>query len=147
MVENAEEIILDSTNNVFVGPDGYFKIAIDKFDGQTVQAWHIEDSKGNKTENLAPRAKGKNIDLMVGIKNKSASNFLDTTAYMSEQQAEIKALTAKVAEAGKAAQEATAKAEQSAKAPAPAAAGVPVAVPIVIAVIAIVVIGFLIKRK
>lgn len=144
MVENAEEIILDSTNNVFVGPDGYFKIAIDKFDGQTVQAWHIEDSKGNKTENLAPRAKGKNIDLMVDIKNKSASNFLDTTAYISEQQSEIKALTAKVAEAGKIAQEATAKAEQNSKAP---ASGVPVAVPIVIAVIAIVVIGFLMKRK
>lgn len=150
MIENEQEIILDSTNNVFVGPDGYFKIVIDKFDGKAVQAWHVEDSKGNKTENLATRAKGKHIDLMVSMKNKSASNFLDTTAYISEQQAEIKTLTTQVAEAKKVAEELKTNAEQakaeSAKA-VTATSGVPVSVPIIIAVIAIVVIGVLLKRK
>ena len=44
---------MDSANNVFVGPNGYFKIVIDDFDGTKVNAWHFEDAEGNKSVNLA----------------------------------------------------------------------------------------------
>ena len=74
MVANKEAIVLDSTNNVFVGPDKQFKIVIDEFDGKTVKAWHIETAKG-KTDNLAGRAKGKHIDAVVGDDCRSTAHF------------------------------------------------------------------------
>ena len=38
---------------MFVGPNGYFKIVIDDFDGTRINAWHFEDADGNKSVNLA----------------------------------------------------------------------------------------------
>lgn len=100
MLENDQEIILDSTNNVFVGPDGYFKIVIDEFDGQTVKAWHVEDAKGNKTGNLADRAKGKHIDLLINADNRTVWHFANriATTLVKEQQAKIAELQARIAE-------------------------------------------------
>ena len=51
---------------MFVGPNKHFSIVIDEFDGKIVKAWHIENSKGEKSPNLATRAGGKHIDLVVG---------------------------------------------------------------------------------
>ncbi|MFR0874845.1 MAG: hypothetical protein ACLSHC_09790 [Bilophila wadsworthia] len=41
---------------MFVGPNKHFSIVIDEFDGKIVKAWHIENSKGEKSSNLAPPA-------------------------------------------------------------------------------------------
>jgi hypothetical protein len=94
MLENDKEIVLDSANNVFVGPNGYFKIVIDKFDGNTVEAWHVEDAKGNSTGNLAQRAGGKNIDLMINKNCRTVSHFIKRHAMdlLVEQQKEIQKL-------------------------------------------------------
>lgn len=75
MLENKDEIVLDKTNNVFVGPHKYFSLVVNSFDGKNIAAWHIEDKDGNKTPNLAERAKGKNMDLVVGIKCRSTAHF------------------------------------------------------------------------
>jgi len=69
LVANREPIELDSANNVFVGPNNYFKIVIDSFDGKNIKAWHFEDPKGNKTKNLAASSKGRHIDLLVAKNN------------------------------------------------------------------------------
>lgn len=94
MIENQEEIILDSANNVLVGPNEYFKVVIDEFDGTTVNAWHLEDSKGNVTMNLADRGKGKHIDLLVNARCRTVTQFVSRImgALLIEQQAQIKAL-------------------------------------------------------
>ena len=34
---------------MFVGPNKHFSIVIDEFDGKIVKAWHIENSKGEKS--------------------------------------------------------------------------------------------------
>lgn len=96
MIENTEEIVLDNANNVFVGPNGYFKIVVDQFDGMTLQAWHLEDSKGNRTWNLADRAKGKHIDLLVNARCRTVGHFISriTPVLLAEQQAQIAALKA-----------------------------------------------------
>ena len=96
MIENKEEIVLDNANNVFVGPNGYFKILIDEFDGTTVKAWHLEDSKGNSTLNLSDRAKGKHIDLLVNVRCRTVTQFFSRmmSTLMIEQQAQIRALKA-----------------------------------------------------
>ena len=41
---------------MFVGPNKHFSIVIDEFDGKIVKAWHIENSKGEKSPNLATRS-------------------------------------------------------------------------------------------
>ena len=74
VIENDKPIVLDAKNNVFEGPDGYFKIVIDKISGDTVEAWHVE-TKEDKTGNLAGRAKGKHIDLVVGAECRSTGHF------------------------------------------------------------------------
>ena len=74
IIDNKDPIVLDEKNPVFVGPDGYFKIVIDDFDGEAVNAWHIEDSEGKKTPNLAEYAR-KNLDVIVGV-NGTAESFL-----------------------------------------------------------------------
>lgn len=96
MLENDKEIILDSTNNVFVGPEGYFKIVIDDFDGETIKSWYIEDAEGNKTYNLAERAKGKHIDVLVNNACRTVSHFVGriSGALLAEQQAKIAELEA-----------------------------------------------------
>lgn len=77
MLENDKEIVLDGgANKVFVGPDKYFSIVIDDFDGKVVNAWHIESSKGDKSPNLSTRAGGKNIDLVVNKDCRSTVHFM-----------------------------------------------------------------------
>ena len=44
---------------MFVGPNKHFSIVIDEFDGKIVKAWHIENSKGEKSPNLATRSGGR----------------------------------------------------------------------------------------
>lgn len=60
---------------MLAGPENYFKIVIDDFDGKTVKAWHFEDAEGNKSPNLASFANGHNIDLLANLENKSISPF------------------------------------------------------------------------
>ncbi len=47
------------------GPEGYFKIAVDRIDGGDVVAWHVEDAKGNRSANLGGTGVG-NVDLVLG---------------------------------------------------------------------------------
>ena len=54
----------------------HFSIVIDEFDGKIVKAWHIENSKGEKSPNLATRAGGKHIDLVVGKACRSTAHFI-----------------------------------------------------------------------
>ena len=61
---------------MFVGPNKHFSIVIDEFDGKLVKAWHIENSKGEKSPNLATRAGGKHIDLVVGKACRSTAHFI-----------------------------------------------------------------------
>ena len=60
---------------MLAGPENYFRIVIDDFDGKTVNAWHFEDADGNKSPNLASFAKGHNIDLLANLENKTISPF------------------------------------------------------------------------
>ena len=60
---------------MFAGPENYFRIVIDSFDGKQVKAWHFEDADGNKSPNLASFAKGHNIDLLANLENKTISPF------------------------------------------------------------------------
>jgi hypothetical protein len=94
MLENDEQIVLDAANNVFVGPNGYFKIVIDKFDGKTVQAWHLEDAEGNSSGNLVRRSGGKHIDLLVNKNCRTVAHFLKRIALdvIAEQQARLRKL-------------------------------------------------------
>lgn len=99
-MENTETIILDSTNNVFVGPDGYFKVVIEDFDGETVKSWYVEDVNGNRTENLAKRANGKHIDLLLGSNVRTVSHFIgriqnDLTNELKERIAELEGMLKK----------------------------------------------------
>ncbi len=77
MLENDKEIILDDANNVFVGPNDYFKVVVDGVEGDTVNEWYVEDSQGNKTANLSERAEGKHIDLLLGTENRTVKHFYD----------------------------------------------------------------------
>lgn len=74
VLENKEPIVLDASNNSFKGPEGYFSIVIDKRNGDTVEAWHVENAKA-KTENLAGRARGRHIDLVIGAACRSTGHF------------------------------------------------------------------------
>jgi hypothetical protein len=77
ILDNAEPIILSEKNNVFSGPNGYFKIVVDDFDGEKINAWHIEDSTGKRTPNLAEYPRN-NLDVMAGI-NGTTETFLRKT--------------------------------------------------------------------
>lgn len=103
MLENDQPIVLDAANNVFVGPNGYFKLVIDKIDNDKVLAWHVEDAAGNSTGNLAARAKGKNVDLLINKNNRTVSHFMGriNLALVSELQAQVKALQAQQGQAAK----------------------------------------------
>ena len=61
---------------MFVGPNKHFSIVVNEFDGKIVKAWHIENSKGEKSPNLATRAGGKHIDLVVGKACRSTAHFI-----------------------------------------------------------------------
>ena len=94
MLENDKQIVLDAANNVFVGPNKYFKVVIDDFDGKAVKAWHVEDAQGNSTGNLAGRSGGANIDLLINKNCRTVSHFMKRLALklVAEQQAQIKQL-------------------------------------------------------
>ncbi len=77
IMDNPEPIVLDAKNPTYTGPDGYFKIVIDDFDGEKIQAWHMEDKTGWKTPNLAELPRN-NIDVMVGV-NGTTEHFLRKT--------------------------------------------------------------------
>jgi hypothetical protein len=98
MLENKETITLDSTNNVFVGPDGYFKVVIDEIEGDAVKAWHIETAKA--TSGNLVSGEGKHIDVLVNGANRTVSHFSGrvTQTLMVQQQKLIAELQAKVAE-------------------------------------------------
>lgn len=82
LLDNPEPIILDKDHPVYEGPknakgEPLFKIVIDSFDGEMVQAWHLEtDYKGEvqKTDNLAFRPRN-NVDVLVGV-NGTIEGFL-----------------------------------------------------------------------
>lgn len=84
ILDNKEPIILDAANAEFIGPDGYFKIVVDDFDGEAINAWHIEDSKGRKSPNLAEYARN-NLDVVVAVNGTTESflrkSLLDRLAY------------------------------------------------------------------
>ncbi len=104
MVVNREPIVLDSANNVFVGPNQYFRIVIDGFDGKTIAAWHLEDPKGNKTGNLAASSKGRHIDLLVTRSNRTIAQFISrlTNRLLAETEADRARITALEEELNKA---------------------------------------------
>jgi hypothetical protein len=77
ILDNGKPIILDEKNNTFSGPEGYFKIVVDDFDGEKINAWHIEDRLGTRSSNLAEYPRN-NLDLMVGI-NGTTETFLRKT--------------------------------------------------------------------
>lgn len=77
ILDNPEAIVLDAENNTFVGPENHFKIVVDDFDGESINAWHIEDNEGRKTPNLAELPRN-NLDVMVGV-NGTTENFLRKT--------------------------------------------------------------------
>lgn len=82
-------MVLDSANNVFVGPDGYFKVVIDDFDGTKINAWHFEDNEGNKSVNLAKLSTGGHIDLLANISSPTVGSFAtrDAIKRMENEQA------------------------------------------------------------
>jgi len=77
ILDNKDPIILDDKNNTYTGPNGYFKIVVEDFDGEKINAWHIEDRHGMKTPNLAEYPR-KNLDVMVGV-NGTTESFLRKT--------------------------------------------------------------------
>jgi len=88
ILDNKDPIILDAENNTFIGPEGYFKIVIDDFDGEAINKWHIETTwkrkkKGKmvttklRTPNLAEHRRN-NVDVMVGV-NGTVESFLRRT--------------------------------------------------------------------
>ncbi len=104
MLANKDAITLDATNNVFVGPNQYFKIVIDKFDGKTVQAWHFEDPAGNKSADLSASAKGMHIDLLVTKANRTVQHFITRWAdrfYIENEAAQAELQKLKAASAAK----------------------------------------------
>ena len=64
MLVNKEEIRLKA-GTTYNGPQGYFKVVVDKIDGDKVLGWHIEDSKGNRSANLGG-VNVTNVDLVLG---------------------------------------------------------------------------------
>ncbi len=77
ILTNSEPIVLDADNPVYEGPEGYFKIVIDDFDGEAINFWHIETIYKGKTyesPNLA-ELKRNNIDVLVGV-NGTVESFL-----------------------------------------------------------------------
>jgi len=64
MLVNKEEIRLKPGSSVD-GPEGYFKIAVEKVEGDKVLAWHVADKQGNRSVNLGgPEIT--NVDLVLG---------------------------------------------------------------------------------
>jgi len=85
ILDNKDPIILDEDNPVFNGPEEYFQIVIDDFDGEAINEWHIETTRKNKkgkmvtkkTPNLAEFSRN-NLDVMLGV-NGTTESFLRKT--------------------------------------------------------------------
>ena len=75
LIENKDEIVLDAANNVFVGPNNYFKIVVDSFDGNVIKAWHFEGPNGEKSGNLAEFAHGKHLDALINAVPNATTRF------------------------------------------------------------------------
>lgn len=66
---------------MIVGPEGYFKIVVDQFDGQSIQAWHFEGPQGSVSGNLVgPISSGQNIDALINRINGTVNNILGARA-------------------------------------------------------------------
>jgi hypothetical protein len=67
-------------------------VVIDKFDGKTIQAWHLEDAMANSTCYLAARSGGTNVDLLINKNCCTVSHFMKRIALqvLAEQQKQIK---------------------------------------------------------
>lgn len=64
MLVNKEEIRLKPGTSVD-GPEGYFRVVVDKAEGDKVLSWRIEDAKGNRSVDLGgPNVT--NVDLVLG---------------------------------------------------------------------------------
>ncbi len=77
ILDNADPIVLDEKNNSYIGPNGYFKVVVDDFDGEKINAWHIEDKAGMRSANLAEYPRN-NLDMMGGV-NGTTETFLRKT--------------------------------------------------------------------
>ena len=64
MLVNKQEIRLKAGAAVD-GPQGYFKVVVDRIEGDEVLGWHVEDRKGNRSHNLGGTGIA-NIDLVLG---------------------------------------------------------------------------------
>jgi hypothetical protein len=64
MLVNKDEIRLKA-GAAFNGPEGYFKVVVDRVEGDEVLGWHIEDKQGNRSVNLGGRGVA-NVDLVLG---------------------------------------------------------------------------------
>jgi len=64
MLTNKEEIRIKPGETV-KGPEGYFTIAVERIDGDTVMAWHVADRQGNRSVNLGGPTIT-NVDLVLG---------------------------------------------------------------------------------
>lgn len=65
---------------MIVGPDGYFKIVVDSFDGTAIQAWHVEGPDGSKSPNLAVQNNGAHLDAIVNTANGTVRAFYNGMA-------------------------------------------------------------------
>lgn len=64
MLVNKDEIRLKPGASVD-GPEGYFKIAVDRIEGNRVLDWHVADKQGNRSANLGGPTIT-NVDLVLG---------------------------------------------------------------------------------
>lgn len=64
MLVNKDEIRL-APGQVVAGPEGYFRVVVDRVDGDAVTSWRIEDRQGNRSIDLGGPAVT-NIDLVLG---------------------------------------------------------------------------------
>jgi hypothetical protein len=64
MLVNKDEIRLKPGASVD-GPEGYFKIAVDRIEGDKVLGWHVADKQGNRSVNLGGPTIT-NVDLVLG---------------------------------------------------------------------------------
>jgi len=84
IIANKDPIVLDADNPVYEGPEGYFRIVIDDFDGEAINMWHIEtertrkdETRERRTPNLAEYPRD-NLDVMVRV-NGTTESFLRAT--------------------------------------------------------------------
>ncbi len=64
MLVNKEEIRIDQGGMV-EGPEKYFKVSVEKIDGNEVLSWHIADRDGNRSYDLGGKGV-MNVDLVLG---------------------------------------------------------------------------------